>query len=294
MRVLFIGKNHEFSLRPFEEIRSRHQIVGVVESGARGKLGVLAKLRGKVLSIASMRNSDSLRGWAIRNRVPYFWMDQDSRSHLEGFFSRCAPEIVAVASLSFLLPERLLQIPRHGVINLHPSLLPKYHGPFPWLWQYLDDQGEIGVTVHKLDAGQDTGPIVKQCGLPLPRGTDVNVAQSMVAAKGAQLMAAAIDEFGDGTVRLTPQNYGNYPKARIVGRDEVLIDWVNWPIERVWHALRGVYPWIDPLSCPPQLRNGHYSVEDYELGAPSGISGHVCHDDRGFYVAHSQGKVRIK
>lgn len=294
MKVLFIGKSHEFSLRPFEAIRARHQIVGIVESGARGRLGTVDRLKIKARNIASMRDSHTLRGWAIRNSVPYFWMDHASRSRLEQFMLRCAPEIAAVASLPFLLPERILRIPQHGVINLHPSLLPKYHGPFPWLWQYLDDQSEIGVTVHRLDAGQDTGPIVKQRSLPLPRGTALSAAQAMVAFEGARLMSAAIDEFGNGSVRLTPQEFGDYPKARAVRRDEPLIDWANWPIERVWHALRGVYPWLDPLSCPPHLRNGRYRVETYEAGPPSGTPGHVYQDDGGFYVAHSQGKVRIR
>ena len=71
------------------------------------------------------------------------------------------------------------------------------------------------------------------------------------------------------------------------------IDWRNWSLERVWHAMRGSYPWLDPIGCPAALRGGRYRVGEYEAGEPRGEPGHVCRDGGGWYVAHSAGRIRI-
>lgn len=293
MRIVLAGKSHAFSTVPFGLIAREHQIVGMVESGPRGGIGVKQRIRTGIGRVRALFNKRSLHSWARRARIPYFWLDMRTRPHLDAFLRSCAPDIVVVASLSFLLSPETLQIPRHGAINLHPSLLPKYHGPFPWLWQYLADEREIGVTVHQLDAGQDTGPILKQQGMALRRGMDIIEAQSMVAERGGQLLCQALDEIERGAARAIPQQTSAYPKARIVRRDEALIDWAHWPIERVWHALRGCYPWIDPPNCPRSLRNGRYRVGEIESGVAPSPYGNVMKDDRGYFVPHPEGKIRL-
>lgn len=294
MRVVFIGKDHLFSMAPFRAIAAAHEIAGVVESGPRGRVNGKARLKMAMRRAVSALRPDTLRGSSIRRRVPYFWLDAASKPALESFIRRCSPDVIAVASLSYLLPQTVLDVPAHGAINLHPSLLPHHHGPFPWLWQYLDDVDSIGVTVHKLDAGQDTGPIVKQVALPLARGADVLHLQAEVAARGAELMVQALNEIGAGTARLVQHSLEGHPKARVVQRDEPLIDWKNWPLERAWHAMRGSYPWLDPRSCPPRLAGGRYRVGRYEIGPCGDEPGHVHRDAHGYYVAHPQGKIRIE
>jgi methionyl-tRNA formyltransferase len=293
MRVAFIGKSHPFSLLPFAAMRERFDVVALVESGPRGRLTRSAHVRRRLQSVASALRPQSMRGWALRHRVPYFYLDHGSRQRLEGFLHHCRPDVLAIASLSFILPESTLAIAKHGAINLHPSLLPHYHGPFPWLWQYIDDVRQIGVTVHKLDSGQDTGPIAKQIALDLPRGLDVADAQEMAGRRGAALMCDVIEEIAAGSLQLSPQSLAGLPKARVVSRDEPLIDWVDWPLERAWHALRGTYPWLDPRACPPAMQQGRYRVLEYDSGAAGGEPGHVCTDGSGCYVAHAQGKIRI-
>src|SRR5215475_972490 len=75
---------------------------------------------------------------------------------------QCNPELIVVAAYGQILPQALLDVPRLGCLNVHTSLLPKYRGAAPIQWAILNGETETGVTIMKMDAGLDTGPIVTQ------------------------------------------------------------------------------------------------------------------------------------
>jgi methionyl-tRNA formyltransferase len=179
-------------------------------------------------------------------------------------------------------------------MNLHPSLLPSYHGPFPWFWQYHDFISEWGATVHQIDEGQDTGPILKQEPVSIPLGTDITEAMKIMGAVGARLFVVVLQEIARGTLRPTPQPLHRLPKARIVERHERFIDWQSWPIERVWHFMRGTHPWSDAVDYP---RIGHRSatwkIGDYERCQNEREPGVVLMDELGYFVSHHEGKIRL-
>ncbi|MBI1903434.1 MAG: hypothetical protein HYS13_20215 [Planctomycetia bacterium] len=206
------------------------------------------------------------------------------------YLRRLCPDVVCVPSLSQLLPAEVLNIPRFGFLNLHPSLLPKYHGPFPWFWQYYHYEQFFGVTVHRIDEGQDTGPILKQAPFFVERGTEVGEAERRGADVAANLLCEALNELESGTARLRPQPRHDFPKARIVRRDEPLVQWDEWDLQRVWHFLRGTQPWLDAVAYPP---GGPWRIGPYELGACGEQSGTVGRDDQGNFIAHRQGKIRL-
>ena len=294
MRVVFVGKNHEFSLLSLRAIRASHQIVAIVESGPRPSSRDMQKADAGWRDWTTTVKPKGMKGLAQEMRVPHCLLTRQTSQDLPGFLKSLPCDILCVASLSQLLSKSVLQIPRHGAINLHPSLLPKYHGPFPWFWQYHDFGNEWGATIHQIDQGQDTGPILKQQAVSIPVGTDVKEAMRIVGGIGARLFVKALEEIANGTSIATPQPAHQFPKARMVERYEKFIDWQSRSIERVWHFMRGTYPWNDPVEYPQfGNRKAVWKIDAYEKCPGKEPPGGVVKDERGYFVTHKDGKIRL-
>ena len=294
VKIAFIGKPHDFSLAPLHALSQCHQIVAIIESAPRiaqkNSISFVAALVRAAYNRFS--NLATMRKLAAKWNIPYFYLSKENKDQLPNFLKTVGPDIVCVASLSQLLKKEVIDIPRYGALNLHPSLLPKYHGPFPWFWQYYDGEKEWGMTVHRIDEGQDTGPIVKQEAFTVETGADIYDTMAKAAPIGAALMLQAVNEIEAGTAKYTPQPPHNYPKARIVKRDEKLIDWDHWSIERTWHVMRGTYPWLDAVDYPVTLR-GRVTIGTYEKCANNCPAGSLAKDKEGHFIAHREGKIRL-
>jgi len=294
MRVVFIGKHHEFSLLSLRAIQAHHEIVAIIESGPRGSNQKASPVARSWRDFLGFTRPQGMKRLGQDMHVPHFWLTRDTARDLPGFLKSVSPEILCIASLSQLLSKAVLQIPRQGAINLHPSLLPKYHGPFPWFWQYHDFGNEWGATIHQIDEGQDTGPILKQQPVSIQMGTEITEAIRIIGTVGANLFVEALEEIANGTSQARPQPPHQFPKARIVERHERFIDWRTWPIERVWHFMRGTYPWHDPVEYPQFGKSTVvWKTEAYEKCSVQSTPGEVLKDERGYFVAHKDGKIRL-
>ena len=80
---------------------------------------------------------------------------------------RLGPDLIAVTAFGQILPQTLLDLPRYGCLNVHTSLLPKYRGAAPIQWAILNGEAQTGVTIMKMDAGLDTGPILARQATPI-------------------------------------------------------------------------------------------------------------------------------
>lgn len=260
LRVAFIGRSHEFSLVPAIALAQRFQLVGIIEdvgSPASSTVRRIARrLREEAIAERLFSKSPRprrLRSLAARHRASYYRLEARTREGLGDFLRAAAPDVVCVASLHWLIRRDELGIPRFGFINLHPSRLPDYHGPMPWFWQYHDFVREIGVSIHQIDLGQDTGAILNQASIVLPLGAEIEEAISLVAPLGAQLMVETVTQMAEGRLVPTPQDITGHDKARKIGAEECFIDWHRWPSERIWHFMRGTRGWHRPLTYPTHL-----------------------------------------
>lgn len=159
---------------------------------------------------------------------------------LEAAILAAEPDVISVASFPLLLPPSLLRIPRFGAIGVHPSLLPRHRGPEPLFWTYFHDDPEAGVTVHWLDAGEDTGDVVYQETVSLPRGRDVSDLYEEIARRGARLLARAVAEVVAGVAPRIPQDGSRATREPLPHPGSWRIDYCTWGAERVWHFLRGL------------------------------------------------------
>lgn len=290
MKVLFIGQNGDFTMRPLLAVAQRHTIVGIVESVPRDYKPVIAGTK-KILEWK--QKSPSLQTFAGRISVPYYLSQRGKpQEDLANFVRKQKPDIICVAAMSQLLREEVYSVPPHGAINFHPALLPNYRGPRPLLWQYYFMESQGGATIHYIDQGEDTGDIIKQRNIPIYTGMPNSELVEKIIEAGTQLMIEALEDIRNGTVQRVSQKNLSCPfRARHLVRDEQLIQW-DWPIERVWHFFRGTSAQTNRIlksHCPGLT----WKVDEFRKGRYPGSPGKFCWSLNGCYLTHGEGKIFI-
>ncbi|MEV0063512.1 methionyl-tRNA formyltransferase [Nocardia sp. NPDC050718] len=154
------------------------------------------------------------------------------------------PDVIVVNSWYTWMPAELYDMPPHGTLNLHDSLLPKFTGFSPVLWALISGAEEFGLTVHRMDEQLDTGDILVQKRLPIPAGA---TGTELVLA-GMELIPGAVHEalaaLGNGTAVWTPQNKAERTYFHKRSDRDSRVDWSldAVELERFVRALSAPYP----------------------------------------------------
>ena len=182
-------------------------------------------------------------------------------------------DLFAVASYGKIVPQAILELPRLGALNVHPSLLPLYRGATPLQAQLRDGVAVGGVTVIMMDAGMDTGDIVAQERSPIDARETYGELHDRFAALGAVLLGRAILEVGEGAWTRIPQrglaseNEIARTTTRPLSKDDLIVDWM-WPAQRVFDLVRSLAP--RPLARAT-LGNEVVKLVSVEIAAPSDL-----------------------
>jgi methionyl-tRNA formyltransferase len=151
------------------------------------------------------------------------------------------PELGLCAGFSWLLPPEVLAVPRLGVVNSHPSLLPRHRGPFPFAWAVRENDPELGVTVHLMDERFDTGPILAQGSRPMPADTTLEGLLPTLRELNGELVPRALRRVLGGD-RGDPQTENGTTYAGPFGEDYAELDFNRTRAElhrqvRAWHLM---------------------------------------------------------
>lgn len=283
LKIIIITQGISRVMAPL--IGSGHQVVGVLESMPRDFDGTKRK---SLLILMLKKIYSSLKGkefflvdFCKKNGLAYNFIWKKNSNEVSNWIKELKPDLIVIFSMSQLLKDDMLKIPALGVINLHPSFLPSYRGANPDFWQYYDMELNSGATVHYVNEGEDTGDIIYQDTVNIPLGTKSPARlDKLIGELGVSLMLRAIDTIAQGTVVRLPQpTQSPTVRARNLKMEEhsQIIDWINWPIERVWHVLRGTEQWLNAIPQPTGLMVGQrWSIQEYErtdeaLGRPGQI-----------------------
>ena len=264
-------------------LNSGHDIVGVVESMPRGFdesrrksvfFGVLKKIYSAIKGVDVF-----LPDFCRNNHIPYHFIWRKNVAGVSSWIRSLEPDLIVVFSMSQLLRDEILKIPSLGVINLHPSYLPSYRGANPDFWQYYDMEMRPGVTVHYLDSGEDTGDIIFQDRIHIPLGIKSPARlDKLIGDLGVSLLLKAVDAIAQGNAprKSQPQISPTERSRNLLPEEHArIIDWAHWPIERVWHVLRGTELWLNAIPPPwGGWKGQRWSIEEYEkTDAPQGDLG---------------------
>ncbi len=151
-----------------------------------------------------------------------------------------APEVIVVVGYGQILPQAILDIPPHGTINVHASLLPKYRGAAPIQWAVAKGEARTGVTTMLLNAGLDTGDMLLKWEMEIgPEETAVQLGERLAIA-GADLLVRTLAQIS--SIRAEPQDHAQATYAPILKKEDGHIDW-SLPARDILNRIRGFQPW---------------------------------------------------
>ncbi|WP_373291901.1 methionyl-tRNA formyltransferase [Deinococcus malanensis] len=198
-------------------------------------------------------------------------------------------DVAVTCAYGKILPASLLRVPRHGFLNTHTSLLPRYRGAAPIQWALIAGEAVTGTTIMQTDEGMDTGPVVLQQELTIePAWTSLELADAL-ATQAAGLIVQALEELG--ALRPTAQNEAQATHAPMLVKEDGFVRWRD-PAQAIVNRFRGVAAWPQTTAFLSGARlklGGLSSVEG------QGQPGEVLRiDEAGLVVAAGSGAVRIE
>jgi len=230
MKVVFFG-TPEFAVPTLEKlVESRHEVTLVVSRPDRpvGRHQVLTPP--PVVEVARSRQIECLQPKSLKS------------TEIDANLKDSGADAVVVVAYGKMIPGRLLEIPRHGFVNLHPSLLPRHRGPSPIQWALVCGDRATGVTTMQIDEGMDTGPLLLQNRVPIEPGETAEMLAPRLAEIGAVLVVRTLDELEEDSLTPRPQPTDGANTTPMLRRNFAKVDW-SMPARQLINRLRGFTPW---------------------------------------------------
>lgn len=261
LRIIFLG-TPELSCASLQALAGdeKFQIAAVVTQPDRPKGRDLKPQPSPVKSLA------------LRLGLPVL---QPERARDEKFIAglrALQPDLIIVVAYGQILPPAILNLPRHGCLNVHTSLLPKYRGAAPIQWAIANGDTETGVTIMKMDVGLDTGDIIATRRTPIQPEDNSATLHDRLAQLGAELLAQTIPDYVAGKIQPRPQPAEGASHAAKIKKEDGRIDW-NQPAQTIWNRLRAFTPWPGAftfwLGVPPSGGNAIRTGKPPKGGTPN-------------------------
>ncbi len=201
------------------------------------------------------------------------------------------PDVIVVVAFGQILPKALLEVPTHGCINVHASLLPRYRGAAPLNWCLINGETETGVTTMLMDVGLDTGDMLLTRTTPLDENEDILSLHDRMAAMGADLLAETLDRLKAGGLVPQPQNDADSCYAPMLKKEDGIIDWHS-DARTIHNRVRGLAVW--PGACTV-VGDQTLKIFRTRVGDGSGEPGTVLQAEKDtFEVACQSGSLFLQ
>jgi methionyl-tRNA formyltransferase len=229
VRVVFFG-TPELAVPSIAATAGSHELLAVVCQPDR------PKGRGKKLVAPPAKE------WAESHGILVAQPAKLNDGTFEAWLRDQAPDICLIAAYGRILKQPILDVPRHGFLNMHPSLLPKYRGPSPIRTAILNGDDVTGVTIMRLTLEMDAGDILIQENEPiLPEDTWITLSERL-AEKGAVLLVKGVDQMVAGTACFIPQDDSKAVYCSMFEKADGIIRWER-PAREIHNLVRAAVPW---------------------------------------------------
>ncbi len=228
-RIVFMG-TPDFAVPGLQALIRTRQVVGVVtqpdKPAGRGK-----QLRPSPIKVVAQAAS-----------IPLY-QPKSLRSEAAAAPLRAwQPDIIIVAAFGQILRPRVLDLPPHGCLNIHASLLPRWRGASPIQHAILAGDAETGVTLMRMDAGLDTGPMLAQQAIPIHADETAASLHDRLAELGAEMLETRLDDILHGRLPPIAQNDDDATYAPLIKKEDGRLDWTKTAAELDRH-IRAMTPW---------------------------------------------------
>ena len=260
-RIVFFG-TPSFAIPTLQGLlKGADQVVGVVTQPDR------EKGRGRKVVISPVKEL------ALRHGLIPLQPEKAKGEAFQEALKGLEADLMVVVAYGQILPRSVLDIPKHGAVNVHASLLPKYRGAAPIAWAILNGERVTGVTTMVMDEGMDTGEILLQAETLIGNGETCETLHDRLASLGAQLLSETLEKMKAGTIRPIPQDHSKATFAPPLKKEDGHIDW-NKEAEEIDRQVRAFNPWPGAYTKLGGRLLKVYKGEIREK-APSGKAGTV-------------------
>lgn len=292
MKILFMG-TPDFSRESLEKLYNsdKHEIIGVVTTPDRPAGRGMKLIASPVKEFALEKNLKLFQPEKIAN-------NEEFKSEIRNL----NPDIVCVVSYGKILPKSFLKIPKHGCINVHPSLLPKYRGSAPIQWSILNGDKETGVTIMYLNEKMDEGDIILQEKTEILDNETTGELWNRLSTIGARMLEEATNQIQEGTAKRIPQGE-DFSIAPMLDKQMSKIEWEEKTSREIKNLVRGLNPimgtytflkdkkikfWKVDIVSLDELKE---KIEDIDNIKPGTVI--VSNSKEGLYIKTIDGIIKV-
>ncbi len=228
MRVLFMG-TPEYALSSLRAVFAKHEIVGILTRADK------PNRRGNRIEFSPVKV------FALEHGIPVFQPEDMKDPALLEELKALSPDISVVVAYGMMIPDSILELPKHNTINLHGSLLPKYRGAAPMQYSVLNGDSETGVSIMYVTARLDAGDVIHVKAIPLTEDASYGEVHDLLAELGAEALIEALELLESGRAVRIPQDETKVTFAPSISKEECVIDW-TLPAAVVHNRIRGLSP----------------------------------------------------
>ncbi len=276
MKVVFLG-TPDFAVKALEAINnSKHQILAVVTQPDRpfGRKAVITPCAVKQKAIELGLKTLSYE-----------------KIRLEGVedLKVLNPDIMVTCAFGQILSSEILNIAKHGVINIHASLLPKYRGSAPIQYSVINGDKKTGVTIMQTEVGVDTGDILMQKEIDILPDETAGELFERLSILGAEIITKALDDIESGNITSIPQNEALATHVKMLSKKDGEIDFSKPAIE-IKNLVRGLNPW--PIAYT-YFGDKTLKVYKAEVSPLIGNVGEVLSLDNGITIGAGENSITL-
>ncbi len=293
LRILFMG-TPEFAVASLEGlVVNQYQVVAVYTQPDR------PAGRGRSLVSSPVKKA------ALDRHLPVLQPVSLKKAEAVAQLADLKPDLTVVAAYGQILPQSVLDIPKYGCLNIHPSLLPRFRGASPVVAAILAGDSLTGVSLMLMERGLDTGPILGQASIPISPQDNTGSLTDKLSLVAAQLLQEVLVRWVRGEITPHPQNDNEATYSAPITKQSGEIDW-QLPAVDIWRRVRAFQPWPGcytrwqgkrleiieavPLSGKGTLNVGRVAATE-KKGAPFGVN--TGDGILGVLKVHLEGKRAI-
>ena len=205
----------------------------------------------------------------------------------ELYLSELQPDIILVISFGQIIPKNLLNIPKHGFLNVHASLLPKWRGAAPIQRSIMNLDKETGISIMRINENLDEGPVCNQYSLKISEEMNSEELSEKLSLISSEKILDILDNIDDGDVEFEDQDHSKATYAKKIQKSEGKIDW-NEKAEKIIGKINGLYPYPGAFFS---FNGERYKILKAEKSSSNGIPGSIVSEN--FEVCCGEGSIKV-
>ena len=228
---------------------------------------------------------------ALANNIPVYQPENFRDEETVQTLADLKPDVCAVVAYGRILPQRVLDLPALGCVNIHASLLPQYRGSAPYQWAVLDGLAVTGVSAQHMALKMDAGDVIDSISTPIGENETAGELLDRLAVLGAELLSNTLRRFEAGRPEGLPQDEQQVTFAPMLDKGMCPIDWSK-TAQQVHNQVRGLHPW--PVATAV-IGGTNFKIHATVITEGSGQPGQILGLTKtGLVIACGEGAVEIR